>query len=268
MTSEAISAASKNELEARITAIGRPSPVLGGERHWSLAARIAAARETREKWDAANPELLAEYRAVMAELERLEEAARKVRAEIEAVDRLWRAIESSGAGSRNIDALRKGLDETAGVKAVREFLDGGKTFLLLTGSPGVGKSLAAMAAIQRHAEQQMRSLFVRAVECSRLSMFDEEDKAFVRDMRRAPLLVLDDLGVEGLNDAWRETLEDVLDYRYQERLSTVMTTNLPPMAEGDKPSFRRRYGERIADRIRHDGVIAQCGNETLRKRTP
>jgi DNA replication protein DnaC len=257
------------ELQARLREIGRPGlGELAGLYRFTNSNPFVRARQDIDAWTAANPALAEEYSALAEELSerdqrRHEEYERRVQE-----DFVRQRIENSGAGSRNLALLNAGLGETAATTAVHEWLGGGTTFLLLCGSPGVGKSAAAMLAVKRYAEDGRRSSFVRAVECSRLSMFDAEDKAFVADMRRVPLLVLDDLGVEGLNDCWRESLEDVMDARYQEKLATVLTTNLPPVAEEPKASFRKRYGERIADRIRHDGIITQCGNETLRKRQP
>jgi hypothetical protein len=257
------------ELQARLKEIDRPSLIgLWVERARRGRTGMEEPGRVQAEWDAANPEGAAEAVAITNELSARDEVRQAEKERRWREDAIRQRLDKSGAGSRNLALLDAGLGETPGTKAVQEWLGGGTTFLLLCGSPGVGKSAAAMLAVKRYAEDGKRSSFIRAVECSRLSMFDAEDKAVIADMRRVSLLVLDDLGVEGLNDCWRESFEDVMDARYQEKLATVLTTNLPPVAEDPKPSFRKRYGERIADRIRHDGIIAQCGNETLRKRHP
>jgi len=47
-------------------------------------------------------------------------------------------------------------------------------------------------------------------------------------VRSVPLLVLDDLGAESATPWAREKLYQLINHRYNERLSTVMTTNLKP----------------------------------------
>jgi len=49
------------------------------------------------------------------------------------------------------------------------------------------------------------------------------DKRF-EEVRRAPLLVLDDLGTESATPWAREKLYQIFDYRYNARLPTVITT--------------------------------------------
>jgi DNA replication protein DnaC len=44
-------------------------------------------------------------------------------------------------------------------------------------------------------------------------------------VRTVPLLVLDDLGTENATSWAREKLFQIINYRYQERLPTVVTTN-------------------------------------------
>lgn len=144
-------------------------------------------------------------------------------------------------------------------------------FLLLCGPPGVGKSVAVASRCEKvmpSAEFRVvagelmisaRVVFARTVECARFSLFDREDVAKVGAMRTADLLVIDDLDQESYHDTWRATLEDVIDARYQARAATVLTTNLDPDA------FKKRYGARIADRIRHGGLVVRCGSESLRR---
>lgn len=256
---------SDQELESRLVAIGRPTAMFGGAGRTSLD-RLRAGVDARASWDSQHQELAAECRALTSELERRRSEQMRLRELREEEERMWQRIEASGAGSRNVELLRQGLGPTPALEAVVKFITPGEssTFLLLTGPPGVGKSAAAMRAVKCFAATG-QPLFVRAVECSRMGMFDADAKELVARMRRVSFLVIDDLGVEGLNAAWQETLDDVLDHRYQERLTTLLTTNLPPTAPEGKPSFRARYGERIADRIKHDGTIAQCGKRSLRR---
>jgi DNA replication protein DnaC len=47
------------------------------------------------------------------------------------------------------------------------------------------------------------------------------------ELRRAPLLILDDLGTESATPWAREKLYQIFDYRYNARLPTVITTAQP-----------------------------------------
>lgn len=254
MTSE------REQLEARLLSIGRPRQWIEGPPHLSPAERFALAVKARKDWAERNPQLEREHHEVVARLNAVIEADEQRRQEANEITRICDGMEAAGIGGRNLAALEAGLDATDAVKAVEEFIAGRRTFLLLTGSPGTGKSVAACVAVRRAIEHRRGAMFARAVEVSRLSLFDGDGKATVARMRRVSLLVIDDLGVEGLNDGWRATFEDVLDARYQERLDTVMTSNL------DVAGFKLRYGARVTDRIRHDGAIVSCGSESMRKR--
>lgn len=206
------------------------------------AARVKA-------WHDANPDLAAAWEEALFE----DEARTYERAEARAkLERLRQA----GVPTRAVEAWAKGLDATRAVEAVRTFQQSEKCFLLLLGSPGCGKTVAAAAALTKG------GVFVRAVELARLSSFDAADRATFARCCDARVLVLDDLGAELLHDGWRPALDELVDVRYGERLPTLLTTNL------DAASFKARYGERIADRIRHDGFVETCGDKSRRRPTP
>jgi len=79
---------------------------------------------------------------------------------------------------------------------------------------------------------------------------------------RIPMLAIDDMGIEPL-----EVMEygnvvnpivELLTKRYDEQLFTILTTNLTP--EG----IRKRYGDRIADRLNEMAVVIPFKNPTYR----
>src|SRR5262249_34596046 len=49
-------------------------------------------------------------------------------------------------------------------------------------------------------------------------------------VRSVPLLILDDLGTESATPWAREKLYQLVNHRYNQRLATVITTNLKPQA--------------------------------------
>ena len=91
-----------------------------------------------------------------------------------------------------------------------------------------------------------------AKDVERFRQFRQREMMAIEDMGREPVEVLEYGNV--LNP-----VIDLLEYRYNEQLFTIITTNLVPK------EIRERYGNRIADRFNEmfDKVI--FGNETYRK---
>lgn len=91
-----------------------------------------------------------------------------------------------------------------------------------------------------------------AKDVERFRQFRQREMMAIEDMGREPVEVLEYGNV--LNP-----VIDLLEYRYNAQLFTIITTNLVPK------EIRERYGNRIADRFNEmfDKVI--FGNETYRK---
>lgn len=90
---------------------------------------------------------------------------------------------------------------------------------------------------------------VRFVNSAELfSEIRDYDSGIGRDMlyecKNAPLLILDDLGVEVKNKTTNESLYRLLDHRMNNNLPTVFTINADPC------QLRKDYGDRIYDRMR------------------
>lgn len=194
----------------------------------------------------------------------------------EAAARLPELLAKVGVPLRTAEVLVQ-PDSTSALDETVDWWRSEETFLLLAGGVGAGKTVAAAWPVRAVVSEvldgsastdrwalQRRATFVRAGEMARtcLSDYSAEDRDAFRDWCRARLLVIDDLGAERGGDAWLARLEELLDVRYGDRRRTVLTTNLDP------GTFRQRYGERIADRIRHDGRVVSAGASSLRRRTP
>ncbi len=116
-------------------------------------------------------------------------------------------------------------------KAARQFAESPGDWLVLEGPTGCGKTHLA-AAIANHQLDARRPVFfavvpelldhLRAtlVPESRLAYYDEVFKG----VKSHPLLILDDLGTESKTPWAREKLFQILNYRYNARLSTVITS--------------------------------------------
>jgi hypothetical protein len=170
--------------------------------------------------------------------------------------------------------------DTPPMLAARSWWSSDKTILVLAGSKGVGKTVAAgwVASQDPYTWPQLPKLmgpypsfsgpkgamswrvgplFRDAVALSRVNRYKPEE---VDELVSAATLVVDDLGVE-FNDqkgAFASLLDEVVNSRYGNKLKTCLTTNLTAA------DFKARFGERIADRIREAGTWFEQGGVSLR----
>lgn len=232
--------------------------------HWlrrSMYDPTSAERLKAEQaaWDASNPGVADAAGAAQdyAEALRVEHEKRATHREREE----W--IYSTLDDAPRIRAVvQKGLDDSPAHDAVRDWARGKSWCLLLLGGVGCGKSTACgHFAIEVARKEERRPVWARAVEASRMSAFGDDAEQRFAKWREANLLVLDDLGTELMTPTWQQALDDILDYRYQHSLRTLLPTNL------SAEEFKKRYGERIADRIRHEGTIRQLAGESMRRRS-
>ena len=73
---------------------------------------------------------------------------------------------------------------------------------------------------------------------------DNENGNLLDELKKAPLLILDDLGAEKPTGWTAERLYELINYRYMEELPIIVTTNCKP------DDLKARLGERIFDRLR------------------
>ncbi len=115
----------------------------------------------------------------------------------------------------------------------KEYAENPKDWLVFTGPYGCGKTHLAAAIANYRVERGYPALFVVVPDLldhlratfsphSQISY----DKRF-EEVRTAPLLILDDLGTESATPWAREKLYQIINYRYNARLPTVITTATP-----------------------------------------
>lgn len=145
--------------------------------------------------------------------------------------------------------------------------------LVLSGTPGTGKTVAAVAWIAEFVNDtanwtepgtapRLKSrppVFTTASELARWDRYEQES---MQQLLRAPRLAIDDVGAEYLdrNGFYASLLDEVINVRYSARLPVLLTTNILSAEE-----FRNRYGDRIAGRIRESGRFSSCGGFDLRR---
>lgn len=136
--------------------------------------------------------------------------------------------------------LRKGelpRDEEENLKRAydiaRAFAQDPRDWLVFTGAYGCGKTHLAAAIANYRVQRGHPALFVLVPDLldHLRATFNPQsaitfDQRF-EEVRRAPLLILDDLGIESATPWAREKMYQIFDYRYNARLATVITTATP-----------------------------------------
>jgi DNA replication protein DnaC len=119
------------------------------------------------------------------------------------------------------------------IKIARTFAENPYGWLAFTGTYGAGKTHLAAAIANHNATQGRPALFVVVpdlLDHLRATFNPQSAVTFdqrFEEVRRAPLLVLDDLGTESATPWAREKLYQIFDYRYNAHLPTVITTATP-----------------------------------------
>ena len=143
--------------------------------------------------------------------------------------------------------------------------------LLFTGSIGVGKTHLAVGVLQRLVrERGVKGLFcdyrelLKNIQNSYNAQVHTTELELLKPVFAAEVLVLDDLGAQKPNEWVWDTVALILNTRYNDRQTTVITTNyadLPAAAgeltETQKAAREQTLGDRIGDRM-HSRLAEMC----------
>ena len=129
--------------------------------------------------------------------------------------------------------------------------------LFLDGQPGVGKTHLAVAVLKQViATAGARGLFYDTRDLHRVirSTYDPSIRTteleVLRPVMNADLLVLDDLGAEKTSEWVDETMNLIVNTRYNERRLTLFTSNYPDIPDDTEPnSLLFRIGVRMRSRL-------------------
>ncbi len=155
--------------------------------------------------------------------------------------------------------------------------------LLITGPIGVGKTHLAVGILVSLIEQKaVRGLFVdyrellKEIQHSYNSQVNSTELGVLEPVFDADVLVLDELGAQKPTDWVWDTVALILNTRYNDKRTTIITTNYPDLPAGGvglsaaqratrEESLGDRIGERMRSRLAEMCVVVEMRGQDFRQ---
>ena len=141
--------------------------------------------------------------------------------------------------------------------------------LILCGPAGVGKSWLACALGHKACRDNRSVLYQRVPKLFvdlALARGDGRYPRLLKSLASVSLLILDDWGLEPLDDDARHDLYEILEERYGRR-STILTSQIP-VDQWHAFIGHPTYADAILDRLVHNAHRIDLTGESLRRRRP
>lgn len=124
------------------------------------------------------------------------------------------------------NAVRYSREFEANMDTVRKLVDGSVLSIIMTGSPGTGKTYLAVCALKAVGGKlfTMYDLSVR-IRSTYSPRAKETELDIISELVGLPLLVIDELGRTKGSEAELNWLSAVIDKRYSRRLRTILISN-------------------------------------------
>ncbi len=131
--------------------------------------------------------------------------------------------------------------------------------LFFLGNPGVGKTHLTVAILKQLMEQKgVECLFcpfqdlLKQIRDSYDPVSLSTESQVLQPVLQTEVVAIDDLGANRISDWVEDTITHILNHRYNERKTTLLTSNLPDTpqeVQGRSPSGKYRIGDTLEDRI-------------------
>lgn len=137
--------------------------------------------------------------------------------------------------------------------------------LLLMGPSGVGKTHLAVAALKELIPRGHGGLFcdyrelLKEIQASYNSASESTEMGILEPIRTAEVLILDDLGASKPSDWVRDIVSIVLNARYNEKRTTIVTTNYVDNPQSEGESTRLPNGK-LVPAVREDSLEQRIGS--------
>jgi DNA replication protein DnaC len=136
--------------------------------------------------------------------------------------------------------------------------------LLFVGTAGIGKTHLAVGVLRRLVQERgVKGLFcdyrelLKNIQNSYNPQVNITELEVLKPVFAAEVLVLDDLGAQRPNEWASDTVSLILNARYNDKQTTIITTNYPDLpagggglTEAERAAREQTLGDRIGDRMR------------------
>ena len=142
-----------------------------------------------------------------------------------------------------------------------------KENVLITGSTGTGKSFIATAIGHQACKSGFRVLYANATKLFAQLKMAKADGSSIKELakiERQDLLILDDFGIQPLDQQSRASLLDIIEDRHGKR-STIITAQVPVKQWYDLIN-EKTVADAIMDRIVHNAQRIELKGESLRRK--
>lgn len=161
----------------------------------------------------------------------------------------------------------RGLDKNQVQRLANcEFIKKGED-LFITGSTGTGKSYLASAIGQQACLLGLKVLYTNVAKLMSQLKMAKADGAHLKELakiEKQDVLILDDFGVQPLDNQSRGFLLDIIEDRHAKR-TTIITSQIP-VKKWHEVIGEETLADAILDRIVHQSIRIELFGESLRKR--
>lgn len=143
-----------------------------------------------------------------------------------------------------------------------------KEDLFITGSTGTGKSYLASAIGYQACQLGFKVLYANTTKLMTALKMAKADGSIVKELlkiEKQDLLILDDFGIQPLDQQSRASLLDIIEDRHGKR-STIITSQLP-VSQWYDIIGEQTLADAILDRIVHQAIRIELTGESLRKKS-